>query len=119
MAGPRDFLASNVSPPRTGGTQNVEATDSSGTTPVALEEAVRKRYVWVQCISDTDTDAVAFLFGGDDVEVDFATKHAPELKAGESAQFMLERGDTHVAVEASSGATPDFRITAVSPSLMG
>lgn len=114
MAGPRDFLASNVSPPRAGGTQNIATTTTGGTTGTALVAGVRKRYVWVQCISATDTDAVAFLFGGSTVTVDFGTKHAPELKAGESKEFMLEPGDTHVAVE-SNANTPDLRITAVSP----
>jgi hypothetical protein len=112
--GPKDYLASNVSPPRVGDTQNIAASTSSGSAGTALAVALKGRYIMVQCISATDTDSIAFRFGDSTVTVDYATKHAPELKAGESMQFCLERADTHVAIESNAG-TPDFRITGVSP----
>lgn len=114
MAGPKDYLASNVSVPRVGDTQNIAASTSSGSAGTALIAALKGRFIMIQCISATATDVIAFRFGTSAVTVDYATKHAPEIKAGETMHFTLERGDTHVAIESNAG-TPDFRITGVSP----
>lgn len=114
MAGPKDYLASNVSVPRVGDTQNIAASTTGGSAGTALNAALKGRFIMIQCISETDTDAIAFRFGDSTVTVVYATKHAPEIAAGDTMHFCLERGDTHVAIESSAG-TPDFRITAVSP----
>lgn len=114
MSAPKDYLASNLSPPRVGDTQNIASSTTGGTTGTAITAGIRKRYVMVQCISATATDRIAFRFGDSTVTVDFGTKHAPEIGPGETMHFALERGDTHVAIESNAG-TPDFRMTAVSP----
>lgn len=110
MSGPKDYMASNVSPPRAGGVQNVAVTTTGGTAATALASGVIRRFVDVMAIGDD----IEFLFGDSTVTVDFTTSTGQRLADGERVPYCLERGDTHVAAESGTG-NATLKIVASSP----
>lgn len=92
--------ASEVSPPRSGGTQQISATTTVATTP--FNAAFASKWVSIYVISGT----VYVLIGPSTVTVDATASSGATLgkylAAGEERQYKLEATDTHIACDCPS-----------------